>query len=103
MRFDLCCSRSPNTNNPNPHPALADNRGQVSPTNRADHHVSLVQSVLGAEKDMLRSPECLRFNKVDPVLGLVALALSRVKLKIHDVDHIRAIAAGTTKHQSADH
>jgi hypothetical protein len=75
----------------------------VFATNRADHHVSLLQSVLGAEKDMLRSPERLRFNKVDPVLRLVALALSRVKLEIHDVDRIRAMAAATTKHQSTDH
>jgi hypothetical protein len=75
----------------------------VFPTNYADYHVSLLQSVLGAEKDMLRSPECLRFDKIDSVLCLVALAFSQVKLEIHDLDRIRAIAAATTQHQSTGH
>jgi len=58
--------------------------------NRADYQVSPLQSVLGAEKDVLGLPERLRFDKVDPVFCLVAFALPRIKLEYHAVDLIRA-------------
>lgn len=50
----------------------------------ADHHGALFQSPFGADQDVLRFPKRLRFNKIDPVFRLVALALPRIKLKLHD-------------------
>jgi hypothetical protein len=64
--------------------------------NHADYHVSPLQSIFGAEKDVLGFPERLRFDKVDRVFSFVAFALPRVKLEYHAVDLIRAAESSST-------
>jgi hypothetical protein len=51
--------------------------------NRSDHHVSLLQSVLGRQKNVFCSPERLSVNKIDAVLRPIAFALARIELEFH--------------------
>ena len=48
-----------------------------------DDEVTLFQDVFGPEKDLLRFPERLCFDKIDSVLRLVVLALARIELEFH--------------------
>ena len=78
------CRRFPHTNNPNPRSAIGDNRRPMFVGDYADHQVSLLESIFGTEKDALRSPNRLRFDKIDPMLRLVTLALLQIELEFHE-------------------
>jgi hypothetical protein len=45
--------------------------------------ISRLQGIFGAEKDVLRFPERLRLDKIDPMFRLVAKALLRIELALH--------------------
>jgi hypothetical protein len=64
--------------------------------NRADHHVSPLQSIFSTENHMLGFPERLRLDKVDSVFCFVAFALLQIKLEYHAVDLIRAAESSST-------
>jgi hypothetical protein len=51
--------------------------------NPADHHVSLLQSIFGKKKDVLRFLERLRFGKVNSVFRLVDFALPWIEFEFH--------------------
>ena len=82
------CRRFPHTNNPNPRSAIGDNRGPMFVGNCANHQVSLLENIFGAENDVLRSPDHLGFDKINPVLGFVALALLGIELEFHELFRI---------------
>src|SRR5262245_37339788 len=101
--LDLQRCRSSHTNNPNPRSTIGDNRRPMLLVNRADYHVSPLQSIFSTENHMLGFPEGLRLDKVDSVFCFVAFALPRIKLEHHAVDPIKGAPVATTKHQSTDH
>lgn len=53
-------------------------------TDCPDHNVPLLQSIFGADKDVLRLPKRLCFNEINSMFRVVGIALLRIKLELHD-------------------
>ena len=84
ISVDLAWSRLSYTNNPNRRSAIGDNRRPILGANPANDHVSLLQSSFGTEKNVLRFPECLRLDKIDPVFAFVCLAFMGIEFEVHE-------------------
>lgn len=53
------------------------------PLDCTNYQISFLQSIFSTEKDVIRFPEPLCFDKVDAVFCFVALAFVRIELKWH--------------------